>query len=91
MSTFECDKDPDAVLDYTWSWAGWLQDGETITDHDVEVVGVEVQSDGVVGGTAVTAWLTGGEVGEPASATCRVTTSAGRVDDRTIRLHVRHR
>lgn len=84
--------DPNAVLDYQWDWAskGWLADGETIQTHTVTVAGVELDTDTATG-TAVTAWLSGGTVGTPASATCRITTSQGRTDDRTIRLVVQER
>ena len=30
-------KDPQAVLDYAWDWAGWLAEGESISEHTVTV------------------------------------------------------
>lgn len=93
----EIEKDPNAILDYLWNWGGWLADGETIASADVLPVGVALAAGkpapaivagssaaGAVANGAVLAWLSGGVVDADASATCRVTTSAGRVDDRTI-------
>jgi hypothetical protein len=85
------EKDPDANLDYRWDWSPWMTAGDTISSHQVTVQG------GVVLGThshdanSVTAWISGGTVGQDAEATARITTAQGRTDDRTIRFLVRHR
>lgn len=85
----QIDKDPDAVLDYTWNWGDWLQPGETIASHSVAASGVSVITSGPDGAARqITAWLAGGAAGTIATATCRITTSAGRTDDRTGRLRV---
>lgn len=83
------DKDPDAVLDYAFDWSDWLAEGETISSHQILVDGVTLDSDSRAGDIVV-AWLSGGTTGF-ASATCRVTTSEARTDDRTITLRVRDR
>ena len=89
MSTYI--KDPDAVLDHAWDWSAWLADDETIVTHDIIVTSGQVtidsssEQDGVV-----TAWLSGAEP-RTVRVTCRVTTSQGRVDDRTITLRVQDR
>lgn len=84
--------DPNAVLDYVVDWTDWLDDGETIASHDIEVEtgDVVLDSDSVVGAKTV-AWVSGGTTGTSATVRHRVTTSAGRVDDRTITLSVRER
>ena len=93
--------DPNAVLDYRWDWApatngtgrtDWLEAGETITATTVTGTGCTVDSSSITdAGTSVTAWISGGTVGAQASVTCHITTSAGREDDRTIRLRIAER
>lgn len=84
--------DPDAVLDYPFDWSAWLDDGETIVSHDVEVeTGDAVLDSTVATTTAVVAWVSGGTVNTYAQVRCRITTSEGRTDDRTITLSVRER
>ncbi len=96
-------KDPDAVLDWYFDWAAlsngtgesdWLAGGESITDHDVTVApaGLTVDSSAIVnGGTAVQVWLSGGVAGQRYTVACKVTTSAGRIDERTAQVNVRQR
>ena len=82
-------KDPDAVLDYQWDWATWLPTGDTIASATVTAdTGLTVASDSNTA-TVVTAWLSGGTVGESYDVTCRVVTADGRTDDRTITLLIR--
>lgn len=83
-------KDPDATLDYAWDWSAWLPEGDQIASAVVTATGVTVDQQAHTP-TTVTAWLSGGEPGRTASATCRVTTSQGRTDDRTITLSLSHR
>ena len=84
-------KDPDAVLDHAWDWQDWLAEDETIVDHDIIVASGQVtidsssEDDGVV-----TAWLSNAEP-RTVRVTCRITTSQGRTDDRTITLRVQDR
>lgn len=78
-------KDPNANLDYTFKWQDWLPVGDTISNHSIIVEGVTLVSSQVVG-TDVVVWLSAGVEGVTAKVTCRVVTTAGRVDDRT--LHV---
>ncbi len=81
-------KDPDAVLDYQWDWSSWLPTGDTIASATVTAeTGLTVGSYSNTA-TAVTAWLSGGIVGESYNVTCRVVTANGRTDDRTITLLV---
>lgn len=81
--------DPDATLDWAFDWSAWLADGETITSHETVPDGVTVDSSSESAGV-VTVWVSGGQLGS-ARVTCRITTSAGRVDDRTRMLYVRER
>lgn len=82
--TFRITKDPDAVLDYSIDWATWL-DGDTISTSDWFVVGsgLTVDSDSN-SSTAATVWLSGGVLGRRYVVTNRITTAAGRIDDRSV-------
>jgi hypothetical protein len=84
-------KDPEAVLDYAWDFTAWLEAGETITSHVVTATpGITVQSSSNTT-TTVTAWLAGGTARTRYDVTAHIITSAGRQDDRTIRLFVTNR
>lgn len=82
-------KDPSAVLDYTWEWADFLAEGEAIESKAIiqsaDVLTVDSQAND---DNTVTAWLSGGEVGERVFVTCRIVTDQGRTDDRSIYVWV---
>jgi hypothetical protein len=82
-------KHPESVLDYGWDWTPWLDTGETIVGQPVITAdpGITVQSQSNTT-TAVTVWLAGGTDGTRYNIACRVTTSAGRTDERTIKVTV---
>lgn len=92
-------KDPSAVLDYVFDWRAltngtgrtdWLAAGETITTKTVTVsTGITLDSDSLTNSsTSVTAWLSGGTAGQSYTVTCRIVTSAGRTDERSIKIQV---
>lgn len=88
-STFE--KDPNAILDYTFDWGSWLADNETILTS-IMTVGVGItKGSSSKNGTRTKVWLSGGAVGTTYGITNRITTSEGRVDDRTIYIKVAER
>lgn len=82
-------KDPDATLDYTFDWTAWLAaSGDTIA----EVVwtagdGLTVESTTHTTQTA-TAMVSGGAAGSTVGLACRITTTGGRVDERTMNLRI---
>lgn len=86
-------KDPDAELDYLFDWSDWLVDGDTISVKAViPEIGITVKSSEIVDvNTAVVVWLSGGTVGRGYNVVCRITTAAGRIDDRTLRAIVKQR
>lgn len=92
-------KDPNAILDYRFDWKAkangtgkknYLQTGETIVSHTVIADdGITVEESSVIDdSTAVVVWISGGQVGQTYPVTCRITTSAGRTDDRTADLPI---
>lgn len=91
MATADWQKDPDAVLDWRWDWSEWLEDGETIVDSMMTVsAGLTLDSD-THSLTSTTAWISGGTAGQPYLVSNRITTSAGRVDERSITIRVTNR
>lgn len=95
-------KDPSAVLDYKFDWAAltngsgtsdWLSSGETIASRTVTLdTGLTKDSDSVTdSSTSVTVWLSGGTAGSTYGVTCRITTTAGRTDERSIVIEVKNR
>ena len=81
-------KDPSAVLDYVFDWTGWLATGETITDHTITAdTGITVDSSTKDAGK-VTVWLSGGTAGINYKVASKITTSAGRTDERAIWVKV---
>lgn len=83
-------KDPDAVLDYQIDWSAWL-DSDTITTSEWIVPDGIVKDSDSHTDTAATIWLSGGTLNTTYLVTNRITTAAGRTDDRTIRITVRDR
>ena len=80
-------KDPQAVLDYSVDWAAWLGTDTIASSLWVLSAGLTQMSKSHTS-TMATVVLSGGVVGNEESATCRITTANGRVDDRTIFLNI---
>lgn len=93
MATFEtysATKDPNATLDYTINWSSWLTTDTISTVVWTVETGLTVTATTNTTTTA-TLWVSGGEVGTEYTATCRVTTTAGRIDERSIAIRVAQR
>ena len=91
MANNQYTKDPSAILDWAFDWTDWLAAAETITDHTITAdtgitVGSSTKDTGVV-----TVWLSGGTAGINYKVACKITTSAGRTDERTIWIKVTNR
>jgi hypothetical protein len=90
------EKDPNAVLDYSWDWNAWLASStpaDVIQSFQILLSGSPTASTGstaMVSGV-VTAMISGGVVGETIAATCRITTVSGKIDDRTVYLKVKEK
>lgn len=87
-------KDPDATLDWIFDWNDWLAESETISDAEFILdPGISIDPVKGFGNTTKTAtvWLTGGTEGQVYRVTCRVTTSEGRIDDRSFTLRCTNR
>ena len=95
-------KDPNAVLDYKFDWKAdtngsgntdWLDSDETIISKTVTVDdGITKDSDALADDdTSVVVWLSGGTAGVDYEVACFIETSAGRDDERTMKIQVRER
>lgn len=91
MATLETfTKDPNATLDYEIKWGDWLT-SDTISAVTWTVETGITQTAATNTTTAATIWLSGGEAGTEYTVTCRVTTTAGRIDERSIAIRVAQR
>lgn len=89
MTTFQ--KDPEAVLDYSFDWTPWLAAGETITSKTVTVpTGLTLDASNEAAGV-VTAWISGGTAGTAYRVECLIVTSEGRTDERSITIRAQER
>jgi hypothetical protein len=92
-------KDPNALLDYTFDWTDWLTSLESTDaivsvdfDIDPDTAGAPtVEATQIVNGKLAVAWVLGGTPAVTYSLRCRITTSGGRVDDRTVYLKIKER
>jgi len=92
------EKDPSAVLTYTFDWGTWLIDGDTIVTNSYALQVrandpaplVKVTS-GVTSGRYTYVKLSGGQLDKTYVVTCTVTTAAGLTDRRNFRVRVVNR
>ena len=90
MTTYNVTKDPQAVLDYGFDWTAWLN-GDTIVASVWAVEGgITLDSESETA-TATIIWLSGGTAGVKYECTNTITTTAGRVDERTLYVRVQDR
>jgi len=81
--------DPDAKLDYTVDWTTWLGVDEISTSVWVIPTGlVQASPAPSHDGAKATVWISGGMVGQVYTVTNRITTAAGRTEDRSFALRV---
>lgn len=85
------EKDPDSILDYPMDWADWLQDGETITNSEWLVTDGITVDNSYNTAEATVVWLSTCIAGQTYMITNRITTSAGRQEDRSFRVKVSNR
>lgn len=83
--------DPDAHLDYGIDWSAWLATGETIDDSTWIVPEPLIGDDASHTDELTVVWISGGSAGQRYQVTNRITTTEGRIDDRSITLVCQHR
>jgi hypothetical protein len=83
-------KDPNAVLDYTIDWTRWLAGDQIATSEWLVPTGLTKMADSTTASSA-TVWLSGGTAGQTYTVTNRITTAAGRTEDRSFIVKVEER
>lgn len=82
------EKDPDALLDYSFDFTEYLA-----PDNDSITSAIFVLDEGLTEehsshtNTGAVVWISGGVTGT-SRVTCRITTAGGRVDDRSVFLKI---
>jgi len=90
MATFK--KDPDATLDYTFDWSAYLTPLSDVIQSATFVADAPlITSNPSHTPTAATCFVSGGVAGTQLTLTCRITTTGGRTDDRSITLKIVNR
>jgi hypothetical protein len=85
-------KDPDAYLDYAMDWSTWVSTGESLSTYVVAVnSSLLTISTHSLSGNTVTAWLSGGVVGQVYTVSVKITTNGARVDERSFRVKIKQR
>ncbi|MFN7153803.1 MAG: hypothetical protein ACK4OE_08925 [Acidovorax sp.] len=86
------DKDPDALLDYSFDLGPWLQHvGDTIESATFILDAPLVEEQVTVASPTAVVWISGGTPGQTHRVTCRFVTTGGRRDDRSIFLKIKQR
>jgi hypothetical protein len=83
-------KDPNAVLDYSIDWTRWLAGDQIATSQWIIPSGLTKMADSKTASSA-TVWLSGGSVGQSYTVTNRITTAAGRTEDRSFTVRAEER
>lgn len=83
-------KDPNAVLDYSIDWARWLAGDQIAASEWIVASGLTKMADSKTA-TSATVWLSGGTAGQSYIVTNRITTAAGRTEDRSFTIRVEER
>ena len=85
-------KDPSAKLDYSFNWSDWLVGGDTIQASEWVISPPGLKDEDPDHSASISiVWLSEGTVGEQYRVTNRITTTGGRVDDRTIMIVIKER
>jgi hypothetical protein len=91
MSNTTFRKDPQATLDYHVDWSTWMEDGDAIIASDWFVADGLTEVVDAFSTTVATVWLSGGTAGQSYTVTNRITTSDGRIDERSITIKAEQR
>lgn len=92
MNSWPTPKDPQAILRYKFNWSPWLEAGETlVTSLFLHTSATLVIDQAVIQGGFTVFRASGGTDGETVLITNSITSSTGRLDERTARLRIKQR
>lgn len=91
MSVQSFKKDPSAVLDYGFDWSDYLITGETITASTWTVPTGLVEDSNEIADTSTKVWISSGTLGEQYTVANKITTTDGRIDERSLTIIVEDR
>jgi hypothetical protein len=83
-------KDPDAILDYAVDWSRWLAGDAIAASLWIVPAGLTKVTESKTATKAIV-WLSGGSEGQTYTVTNRITTAAGRTEDRSFTIRVEER
>jgi len=83
-------KDPDAILDYAVDWSRWLAGDTVASSVWIVPTGLTKATESNTATKAIV-WLSGGTAGQTYTVTNRITTAAGRTEDRSFTIRVEER
>lgn len=89
-------KDPEAMLDYSFDWTAWLASASSPTDVIASITPTVIGTGLVINssahnGSIATIWVSGGVAGETGTLECKILTTGGRTDERSVYLKIRER
>lgn len=87
MPTMADKQDPSSVLDWGCDWSAWLG-ADTISTSTWTVASGLTKGADSHDTTTTTVWLSGGALGNTYSVANRITTAAGRTDERTFEVEI---
>lgn len=90
MQITTIEKDPDANLDYGFLWGKWLGTDTIVQSTWIVPDGLTSINSTFTSNTTIV-WVSGGILGQTYTITNRITTAAGRTDDRSITLYIKNR
>ena len=80
-------KDPNSTLDYVVDWSAWLET-DTIAAVTWTVPAGITQTTSLFSPTTATIWLSGGTAKAIYLIGCRITSTAGRIEDNSFEILV---
>lgn len=90
MTRFNALKDPASTIDFAIDWSLWLDEDSISNSTWSTDDGITIDSDTETD-TVATVWLSGGTEGSVYSVVNQITTTLGRIAERTIEVRVVNR